>query len=114
MSLLLGLVTNLKEPEGLLARHLLLSPGDRSGYAYLKQPFYAAGVLGCRLSEDRRSRERAVSSIQESGMVIMGALEELESLPAAQEYLQRALEIGCRGCPQQHPGGGPEPWNGPR
>jgi len=46
-----------------LARHLMLSAGGNSGYAYLLTPHYAASVTGLRVSSTRQHRHRAVQTL---------------------------------------------------
>lgn len=92
--LLTGWLWRLGERERRLARHLLLCDGDpQIGYDYLEQPYYAAAVLGDRVTDDRRYRHRIQANLAQAVSQLEARLVELEALGLDQavDYLTKAL-----------------------
>lgn len=82
---------DLKDRERRLARHLILSPGDSSGYAYLREQAYSAAVMGFRFVDDRRYRHRALQDLLKSAGKVGELLENLP-LDGARAHLRKAIQ----------------------
>jgi len=90
IDLLKGWLWSLSDRERRLARHLLLSPGDRKGYRYLLEYAHAATILGCKVVNDKRYRHRATKDLKVTAQKLLGAIQ---TLPLANVciYLRAAI-----------------------